>query len=177
MYISLSGLVLWMSVTLVLSTSRSNNTLMRNMRLQDRWSRLSTLLDLEIAEGMLISYATAPSAACGGGSADGDLVVTVTIPYLTTLNQVATTAISYFARDRQFFRCGPAVHASGRLLPDQAPVLSRLSERVQFQVDRSSSTSQDPARSLRYSVQFLDSANATLLSRSATARTKVSLVQ
>ena len=175
MYMSLSALVLWFTVSLVLSGSRSNNTMMRSMRLMDRWSRLSMLMESEIAEGMQIGYDTSLPVACGGGSAD--VVVNVTVPYLTALNAVATTTISYFSRDRELYRCGPTYQDNGRLRADQALVVSLLSNRTLFSVDRSSSTSQDPARALRYSIQFLDASNAPLLSRTATARTRVSPIQ
>lgn len=177
LYAGLCGVVLWMAVSAVVSNVRSNSSMLRSLRITDRWGRLSTLLDTEIAEGITITYSNILPQGCGSGALDGGPAVTVTIPYLTAGNQIQYSAITYFTQGGTFFRCGPPFSESGRLSHDQTSVLSPISTRTSFVVDTSSTGGRDPSRSLSYTVQFRDASGAALFTRSATARTRVRLVQ
>lgn len=180
-YAVLSGVLLTATLSVLLSTNRSNSEMLRGMRLQDRWSRLSQLLDLEVAEGQTISYDTDLPAGCGGAAATVGTSnrVTITIPYLAAgAGTISTTTISYYLRGSDLWRCGPPFQLDGRLDPAAALVTSQLSNRMGFSLARSTSTPSNPdeSRVLRYTLQFLSSGTSpqVLFSRSASARTRVS---
>jgi hypothetical protein len=176
-YMVLSGVLLTATLSVVLSTNRSNSEMLRGMRLQDRWSRLSQLLDLEVAEGQLISYDTDLPAACGA-TAGTSRRVTIAIPYLPAgAGTTSTTTISYYLRGTDLWRCGPPFQADGRLDPTAALVNSPLSNRMGFSVDTNSTSNPDSGRVLRYTIQFLSGSTPqqVLFSRSGAARTRVSL--
>ena len=177
MYVLLSGLVLWFTVFVVLSSSRSQATMLRSLRLGERWGRLNMLLETEIGEAMRLEYSTAPPAACGGGSANPSEVVTAVIPSLQASTSLIQTSISYYNRNSDLYRCGPPYDAQGRLRADQPHVESRISSRTRLLIEGGSNPSQDPSRTLRYSVQFLDTQNVSLFQRSAIARARVARLQ
>ena len=179
-YTVLSGLVLWATLSVVLSTNRSNNQMVRAMRLQDRWSRLSQLIESEVAEGIQITYPAALPSECGSFSGTVNPVVQITIPYLASPTAAATTStsISYFLSGTSFYRCGPPYQSDGRLQLGQPLVISLLTSGTSFSVDRTtSSTDRDPARVLRYTLGYTvqDGGASRLFSYSASARTRVSL--
>lgn len=176
-YMVLSGVLLTATLSVVLSTNRSNSEMLRGMRLQDRWSRLSQLLDLEVAEGQLISYDTDLPAACGA-TAGTSRRVTIAIPYLPAgAGTTSTTTISYYLRDNpaggsDLWRCGPPFQADGRLDPTAALVNSPLSNRMGFSVDTNPTSNPDSGRVLRYTIQFLSISSREF---KGAARTRVSL--
>lgn len=174
-YAVLSGVLLTATLSVLLSTNRSNSEMLRGMRLQDRWSRLSQLLDLEVAEGQLISYDTDLPVACGSTVGSSNRV-TITIPYLPAgTPTISSTTISYYLRGSDLWRCGPPFRADGSLNPTAALVNSQLSNRIGFSLARSPSNP-DESRVLRYTIAFLSSSTPqqVLFSRSGAARTRVS---
>jgi len=184
-YMVLSGVLLTATLSVLLSTNRSNSEMLRGMRLQDRWSRLSQLLDLEVAEGREIFYdndrGDLPTAC--GVTAGTSSRVTIAIPYLAAgAGPTSTTTISYYLRDNpaggsDLWRCGPPFQADGRLDPTAPLVNSPLSNRMGFSVDTNPTSNPDSGRVLRYTIQFLSSSTPqqVLFSRSGAARTRVSL--
>ncbi|MEB3332399.1 MAG: hypothetical protein VKI83_07915 [Synechococcaceae cyanobacterium] len=175
LYGGLSAVVLWMAVSALVSNVRSNSSMLRSLRMIDRWGRLSTLLDTEIAEGMSISYPRNLPRACGGGSLSGTPAVQVDVPYLNSSNQIAVGSITYFNQAGTFYRCGPPFFESGRLDHGQAAVLSPISTGTTFAINTAVPAGQDASRTLSYTIQFLDNTGRALFSRSATARTRVRL--
>ncbi|MEB3271773.1 MAG: hypothetical protein VKJ44_09025 [Synechococcus sp.] len=178
-YAVLSGVLLTATLSVLLSTNRSNSEMLRGMRLQDRWSRLSQLLDLEVAEGREIFYdndrGELPTAC--GATAGTSSRVTIEIPYLAAAaGPISTTTIDYYLRGTDLWRCGPPFRADGRLDPTAPLVSSQLSNRMGFRLARSTSTPSNPdeSRVLRYTIEFLTPEGRVLFSRSGAARTRVS---
>lgn len=182
-YTVLSALVLSATVSVVVSTNRYNNRMLRSMRLQDRWARLSQLIESEVAEGKQITYGVSLPAACGSFPGTPNPIVNVTIPYLASGTSAATTdtSIIYFLSNGNLYRCGPPFKEDGRLDLGQPLVASLLTSGTSFSVD-TSTTSSDPSRVLRYTLQYStteypyseDKQPVVLLTRSASARTRVS---
>ena len=159
----------------LISVIRSDRNIDLQQRAIDLWSRISFLIDSDVAEGNQILYDRARPPACGTGHSLFTVVVPMpaegTVPGLGRSLQ-----IHYFQSNANLMRCGPPFHEDGGL--DVSPIadagdnrLALVGRRVRFLLQ----PNQDQARSVSYQLNILTRDGVELFrsDRSSIARTRV----
>jgi hypothetical protein len=167
-YVSAGGLLLVLATTTLLSSLRSNRSMELRQRAEERWNRVSTLIQSEVSEAESI---LPPGFAvfCSGvaGSKSGDAILSLRIPYLTA-NQAERQAVDihYYLNGSgataELKRCGPPYARNGALIIGTVNE-STVSMRTELQVTNPSSDS------ATYTLNFYTPEGTLALSRSSRA--------
>jgi hypothetical protein len=117
-YASASGFLLTAAAAALLSSLRSNASMEAYQRAEERWSRLSHLIQSEASEASEVLYGQ--SLHCAGSSGNAD--VTLRIPYVSESGGVQSEAmalVQYYkvgsGAATELRRCGAPYLADGRL--------------------------------------------------------------
>ncbi len=154
---------------------RSGSRLELQQRAIDQWSRVSFLIDSEVAEGEEI-LREQRFTECGGGTS----LFSVRVPVPNTSEgalALGSRTIHYLLQEGNLLRCGPPYHANGSLnslAPSQEALVAR---RVQLQLVPPQADPTDPEqrRSVHYHFNVLTADRQELFQpdRSSVARTRV----
>ena len=178
-----SGLTALVSQTLV-SSIRSDTSMELHQRALALWSRISFLIETEVAEGNAILR---NQSLDGRGTATANSLFTVMVPVeVTTAGtnepQLRTVPIHYYMENRNLMRCGPPFNTDGSLQVGATATASDLSpalvgRRVTLALQPSTPAA-DAGRSVHYHLSFTSNAGQVLLPgvRSAIARTRMAPV-
>lgn len=171
-----SALLLVVATSTLLSSIRSNNNMELYQRAEERWSRISALIQSEASEASGITYGD--NFAClgsivGGG---GATIFTFKIPYLRADQSPSETAIYYSqtgtGSSAELRRCGFGYSADGKLrFTDTRNTFSTVGMRTELSI---SNTSTD---SFTFTLNFYTPSNQLIFSRSATASAGVEPAQ
>ena len=154
---------------------RSGSRLELQQRAIDQWSRISFLIDSEVAEGEEVRREQA-FTECGGGTSLFSVRIPVPEggPAAPTLG---SRTIHYFLRGTSLLRCGPPYHANGSLnslAPSQQALVAR-SVRLQLVPPQADAGDPEQRRSVHYHLNILTADRQELFhpDRSSVARTRV----
>jgi hypothetical protein len=158
---------------------RSGSRLELQQRAIDQWSRISFLIDSEVAEGEEILREQA-FTECGGGTSLFSVRVPVAEggPAALTLG---SRTIHYLRRGNSLLRCGPPYHANGSLnslVPSQQALVAR-SVRLQLVPPQADAGDPEQRRSVHYHLNILTADRQELFhpDRSSVARTRVAPIR
>jgi hypothetical protein len=162
-----SGITAAVSQVLI-AVIRSDRNIELQQRAVDQWSRISFLIESDVAEGNRILYGQALPAACGNGT----VLFSVAVPVAAG----STLSIQYFTRAGNLLRCGPSFNANGDLnLAGPASLPALVGRRVQLTIQENP----DQDRSVHYHLNILSPESIPLFSqpRSSIARTRVGAIE
>jgi hypothetical protein len=171
-YTAASGILLAATTTTLLSNIRTNSNMELYQRAEERWSRISSLIQLEASEANAVLYNQ--SVACGGvsGGAGPRSLFSLQIPYLrednitetSTLIHYYTTGSGTTARIR---RCGRPYVQNGKLRTDVnvVPTDAIVGLKSEISLEPSLAT----AESFEFTMKFYTAGNQSVFSRKSTA--------
>jgi hypothetical protein len=189
MYMLLAaGLTAVVSQTLI-NGIRSDSRLELHQRALALWSRISFLIDADVAEGNEIQT-KAPLVGCKNDTVNPVTLFTVMVPVQVEAQDanprlLRTVMIQYYMNDGNLMRCGPPFNADGSLQvsavatnADFTPAM--VGRRVFLEViDRPTPNSiAEQSRSIHYHLNITTPDGEMILpgERSTTARTRVAVV-
>jgi hypothetical protein len=162
-----SSLLLVLANVTLLSSIRSNNSMEFYQRAEERWSRISGLIQSETSEANEIRYNQ--NIVCLGSSSGGTAVwsFTLQIPFLDSVdNTISSRAISYTrvgsGSTAEVRRCGSGYNADGTHIGGNN-TLSTVGMRTEMVITNPA------ADSFTYTLNFYTPSNQLIFSRSATA--------
>jgi hypothetical protein len=170
-----SSLLLAISTATMLSSIRNNNNMELYQRAEERWSRISSLIQSEASEASMIKYGI--NFACmgsivGGG---GATIFTLEIPHIRDDGQSAPPhSISYSqtgsGSSAELRRCGSGYSADGKLrFTDTNNTFSTVGMRTELAISNASTDS------FTFTLNIYTPSNQLIFSRSATASVGVEL--
>jgi hypothetical protein len=118
-YSASSGLLLVAASATLLSSLRSNRNMEYYQRAEERWSRISSVIQSEVSEAQTVTYGD--PVACGGLAAgvNNRSLFTLNIPYLDSNQARGQITIQYYrigsGATAQLWRCGRPYAMSGKL--------------------------------------------------------------
>jgi len=175
LYVLLASAITAALSQVLISMIRSDRNIELQQRAVDLWSRISFLIESDVAEGNQILYAQALPAACGAGNSLFSVVVPVPAA-VAAGGMLRTVLIHYFQRGDSLMRCGPPFLQDGALAigplggdANNQPAL--VGRRVRFLIQ----PNDDQARSVSYQLNILTPEMEELFrpARSSIARTRV----
>lgn len=171
-----SSLMLVAATATLLSSIRSNNNMELYQRAEERWSRISSLIQSEASEASSITYND--SFTCLGASTGGaaSSVFTLRIPILDTNQSPSQSPIFYTkagsGSSAELRRCGLGYSADGKLrLNDTNNTFATVGLRTDLVITNPST------HSFTYTLNIYSPSNQLILSRTAIATVGVEPAQ
>jgi hypothetical protein len=171
-----STLLIMVTAATLISSIRSNKNMELYQRAEERWSRISSLIQSETSEADSIKYGEWVACLGYGGNVPVQYVFMLNIPNSNSSN--SSSSIFYFldnnttnSHSPQLLRCGLGYNADGTLRIGQSLTLSTLGLRTNLVI-----TNQAPD-SFTFTLNFYSPSNQLILSRSATATVGVEPAQ
>jgi hypothetical protein len=158
---------------------RSSSRLELQQRAIDQWSRISFLIDSEVAEGEEVLREQA-FTECGSGTS----LFSVRVPVpegSAAAPMLGSRTIHYLLRGTSLLRCGPPYHANGSLnslAPSQQALVAR-SVRLQLVPPQADAGDPEQRRSVHYHLNIVTAGRQELFhpDRSSVARTRVAPIR
>jgi len=175
-YSAASALLVVVANASLLSSIRSNSDMELYQRAEERWSRISSLIQSEVSEASEILYNV--NFVCLGSSTGGGTtqIFALKIPYLKA-DQSASNTFIYYSQvgsgaSAELRRCGFGYSADGKLrFTDTRNTFSTVGLRTDLVIT-------NPATdSFTFTLNIYTPSNQLILSRSATATAGVELAE
>ncbi len=158
---------------------RSSSKLELQQRAIDQWSRISFLIDSEVAAGEEV-LREQTFTECGGGTSLFSVRVPVPEGGAAPLT-LGSRTIHYELQGTSLLRCGPPYHANGSLnsLAPSQPALVARSVRLQLVPPEADAGDPEQRRSVHYHLNILTTDRQELFhpDRSSIARTRVAPIR
>ena len=167
-----STLLTAVAAATLMSNIRSNSNMELYQRAEERWSRISSLIQSETSEASSITYGESFPCSGYGSGINVPSSFKLVVPNLTS----SGSSPIFFLKNgtgssTQLFRCGLGYNADGTLRIGQDLILSTLGLRTDLVI-----TNQAPD-SFTFTLHFYSPSNQLILSRSATATVGVEPAQ
>ncbi len=167
-YTVISTLLATLTAATMISSIRSNKNMELYQRAEERWSRISSLIQSETSEADSITYGESFPCLGYGNNVPVPSVLKLNIP--NSISSTSSSPIFYFKNNvpsnpyrPQLLRCGLSYNADGTLRVGQSLTLSTLGLRTDLVI-----TNEAPD-SFTFTLNFYTPSNQLILSRSATA--------